>query len=60
MQLNEEFDADAILREPFDCDEPLEESEDEEIPELKMGDPKRINDLDIPDEEEGDADSYGL
>lgn len=51
MQLNESFDADTILREPFG-DEIEEEKNEEEVEELTLGDSNRINDLDIPDEEE--------
>jgi len=51
MQLDEAFDADAILREPGDIIE--EEKEEEEVSELNFGDLNKIKDLDIPDEEEG-------
>lgn len=56
MHLNDTHDADEILREPFD--EAFEEEKDneEEMPELNLGDSNKINDLDIPDEE----DDYGL
>lgn len=55
MRLDESsFDADAILREPKDSIE--EEKEEEEVPELNFGDQNNnnnINDLDIPEDEEG-------
>ncbi len=55
MQLDETFDADSILREPFG-EEFEEEKKEEEVEELNLGDPNRINDLDM-DEEENE---YGL
>jgi hypothetical protein len=57
MQLEESFDADAILREPGDNIEEEKEKEEEEIEELNFGDLNKIKDLDIPDE---DGDEYGL
>ncbi len=58
MQLDESFDADAILRDPFGDEIEEKKTDDEEVEELTLGeDPSRITDLDIPDEEEDD---YGL
>ena len=51
MQLEESFDADAILREPGDNIEEKKE-EEEEIEELDFGNPDIINDMDVPDEED--------
>jgi len=50
--LDENHDADAILREPFDDSFEKENEEEEEISELNLGGSNRLNDLDIPDEEE--------
>jgi hypothetical protein len=58
IQLDESFDADAILREPGDNIEE-EKEEEEEVSELNFGDLNRIKDLDIPENEEG-FNEYGL
>ena len=57
MQLDESFDADAILREPGDNIE--EEEKEKEIEELDFGNQNNINNLDIPEDEEG-FNEYGL
>lgn len=51
MQLEEPFDADAILREPGDNIEEEKEKE-EEIEELDFANQNTINDLDVPDDDE--------
>ena len=56
MNSDDSFDADEILREPFGDD--IEEVKDEEeIEELNLGDPNRMADLDVPEEDE---ENYGL
>lgn len=61
MNIEESFDADAILRE-FD-DEGIVEDEnknEDDISELELGNENRLNDLDIPDEDGvyGDDNGY--
>ena len=55
MQLEDSFDADSILRDPFDDEIDEEKEEEEEVEELTLGDPNRIADLDIEED-----DDYGL
>ena len=50
--MNEDFDADEILREPDDYIE--EETDEDEVPELDLGNPSKIYDLDISDEDTED------
>jgi len=50
--LDENHDADEILREPFDDSFEEENEDEEEVSELNLGGSNRISDLDIPDEEE--------
>jgi hypothetical protein len=55
MQLEDSFDADSILRDPFDDEiDGYRMRPEEEVEELTLGDPNRIADLDI------EEDDYGL
>lgn len=53
MNLDEDFDADSVLREPddYNFDEDFDE---DEIPELDLGNRNRIHDMDISPEDEED------
>lgn len=52
MNIDENFDADSILREPDDYEFFDEETEEEDVPELELGNTNRIPDLDMSEEDE--------
>ena len=53
MLLDENYDADEILKEPGDDEEELFD-DDEIVPELDFGRGRSLSDLDLPPEEEED------
>lgn len=50
MNLEEDFDADAILREPDD--KIFDNNNEEDISELDLGNQNRLFDIDIPEDED--------